>query len=100
MAEIKRFNFNEVAADLGYVAESGPGGPGGPGHRPMGQAPAPVYETRILTCDSVVVSGGRTPRDPGAIAACAPIFKKIGDSVNVADIPPATYSGYKAAMEL
>ena len=66
----------------------------------MGQAPAPVYKTRILTCDSVVVSGGRTPRDPGAVAACAPIFKKIGDSVNVADIPPATYSGYKAAMEL
>lgn len=31
MAEIKRFNFNQVAADLGYVAEPGPGGPGGPG---------------------------------------------------------------------
>ena len=44
MAEIKRFNFNEVAADLGYVAEGGPGGPGGrpaggpggPGGKPAG----------------------------------------------------------------
>ena len=34
--EIKRFNFNEVAADLGYVAEGGPGGPGGPGGGPGG----------------------------------------------------------------
>lgn len=29
MSEIKRFNFNQVAADLGYVAEPGAGGPGG-----------------------------------------------------------------------
>ena len=41
MSEIKRFNFNQVAADLGYVAEPGaggpggkPGGPGGPGGKP------------------------------------------------------------------
>ena len=27
MSEIKRFNFNQVAADLGYVAEPGAGGP-------------------------------------------------------------------------
>ena len=31
MKEIKRFNFNDVAAELGYVAVGGPGGPGGPG---------------------------------------------------------------------
>lgn len=36
MAEIKRFNFNQVAADLGYVAEPTPGGPGGPGGKPAG----------------------------------------------------------------
>ena len=64
------------------------------------EPPAPVYETRVLACDSVVVSGGRKPRDPGAFADCAPIFKKIGDSVKVGNIQPATYSGYKAAMEL
>mgnify|MGYP002861554402 CR=1 FL=1 len=29
--EIKRINFNQVAADLGYVAEDGPGGPRSPG---------------------------------------------------------------------
>lgn len=34
MSEIKRFNFNQVAADLGYVAEPGAGGPGGPGGKP------------------------------------------------------------------
>ena len=35
MKEIKRFNFNDVAAELGYVAVGGPGGPGGrPGRRP------------------------------------------------------------------
>ena len=45
--EIKRFNFNQVAADLGYVAEDGPGGPGGrpaggpggPGGKPAGGPP-------------------------------------------------------------
>lgn len=31
--EIKRFNFNQVAAELGYVAEDGAGGPG-PGKGP------------------------------------------------------------------
>ncbi len=37
MSEIKRFNFNQVAADLGYVAEPGTGGPGGgPGGKPGG----------------------------------------------------------------
>lgn len=43
MAEIKRFNFNQVAADLGYVAEPAPGGrpggPGGPGGKPAGGPP-------------------------------------------------------------
>lgn len=37
--EIKRINFNEVAAALGYVAEPGgpgPGGPGGPGGKGPG----------------------------------------------------------------
>lgn len=35
MSEIKRFNFNQVAADLGYQAA--PGGPGpGPGAKPAG----------------------------------------------------------------
>lgn len=40
---MERYNFNQVAADLGYVAEGGPGGPGGgpggPGGAPGG-APA------------------------------------------------------------
>ena len=41
MADIKRFDFNKIAADLGYVAEGGPGGPGGrpaggPGGKPAG----------------------------------------------------------------
>lgn len=51
MAEIKRFNFNDIAAELGYVAEGGPGGapggkpaggpggPGGPGGKPAGGPP-------------------------------------------------------------
>ena len=36
MAEIKRFNFNDIAADLGYVAAQPAGGPGGPGGKPAG----------------------------------------------------------------
>lgn len=47
MKEIKRFNFNDVAAELGYVAVGGPGGPGGrpaggpggPGGKPAGGPP-------------------------------------------------------------
>lgn len=47
MAEIKRFNFNDIAAELGYVAEPGAGGPGGrpaggpggPGGKPAGGPP-------------------------------------------------------------
>lgn len=38
--EIKRFNFNQVAADLGYVAEPGAGGPGG-GPGGQGGKPGP-----------------------------------------------------------
>lgn len=47
MKEIKRFNFNDVAAELGYVAVGSPGGPGGrpaggpggPGGKPAGGPP-------------------------------------------------------------
>ena len=47
MAEIKRFNFNDIAAELGYVAAPGAGGPGGrpaggpggPGGKPAGGPP-------------------------------------------------------------
>lgn len=52
MADIKRFDFNKIAADLGYVAEGGPGGrpAGGPGGKPGGPGgkpgKAPISATR------------------------------------------------------
>lgn len=80
-----------------------PGGPGGPG--PFGApipASDPIYENRTLACDSVVVSGGRAPRTGLAesFRGAAPIVTVIGDAVTVSNIKRATYSGYKAAMEL
>ena len=61
-----------------------------------------VYENRVLECDDVGVSGGRKPRS-GVVEAfrgIAPVVTVIGDALTVSNIKRATYSGYKAAMEL
>ena len=49
-----------------------------------------------------MVSGGRAPRTGLAesFRGAAPIVAVIGDAVTVSNIKRATYSGYKAAMEL
>ncbi len=60
MSEIKRFNFNQVAADLGYVAEPGAGGPGGPGGKPGAPGGKP--------------GGPGGPGSPGGKPAKAPNF--------------------------
>lgn len=67
-----------------------------------GPAPDPIYENRVLECDDVVVSGGRKPRTDVAEAfrGIAPVVAVIGDALTVSNIKRATYSGYKAAMEL
>ncbi len=88
-----------------YYRDQHAGGPGGPGAFPFdapGPAPDPIYETRTLEFDDIVVSGGRKPRwDTAKRFECAaPIVKVIGDAVKVSNIKRATYSGYKAAMEL
>ena len=49
-----------------------------------------------------MVSGGRTPRTALAdsLQGAAPVIKVLGDTVTVSNLKRATYSGYKAAMEL
>lgn len=84
---------------------SGPSGPGGPDGFPFGApAPAaePVYETRTLAFDDVVVSGGRTARVDAAeqFRGLAPVVRVVGDTVTISNLKHATYSGYKAAMQL
>ena len=98
--EFKMPTLEEMMAMMG----GGPGGPGGPGF-PFGNpgpAPDPIYENRVLECDDVVVSGGRKPRTDVAEAfrGIAPVVTVIGDALTVSIIKRATYSGYKAAMEL
>lgn len=69
---------------------------------PGGPAPEPVYETKILSFDDIVISGGRKPRQDVAesFKGTAPVVKVIGDTLKVSNIKRAIYSGYKAAMEL
>lgn len=83
----------------------GPGGPGGPGGFPFGNpapTPDPVYEIQTLNFDDIVVSGGRTPRTELAqsFAGLAPVVMVLGDTIKVSNLKRATYSGYKAAMQL
>jgi hypothetical protein len=61
-----------------------------------------VYETQTLNFDSIVVSGGRTPRQDLAaqFQGLAPVVVQVGDTVQVSNLKNATYSGYKAAMQL
>jgi hypothetical protein len=65
-------------------------------------APEPIYAQKALTFDDIVVSGGRAPRTDLAqhLQGLAPIVKVVGDTVTVSNLKNATYSGYKAAMEL
>jgi hypothetical protein len=69
---------------------------------PGGPAPEPIYEERVLPYDSIVISGGRTPRTTQAaqFEGLAPIVRVIGDNAKVKDVKQATYAGYKAAMLL
>lgn len=62
----------------------------------------PEYEIREFPCDSVVVSGGRTPRKDAAeaFAGCAPEIYVIGDNVTPGSIQECTLTAYAAAMAL
>ena len=82
-------------------APEGPGGPGGP--PPM---PEPVdksklpHETRVIDCDTVVISGGRKSADASMFEGIAPEFCVIGDNVLPKNIKFCTQSAFAAVMQL
>ena len=82
-------------------APEGPGGPGGP--PPM---PEPVdksklpHETRVVGCDTVVISGGRKSADASMFEGIAPEFCVIGDNVLPKNIKFCTQSAFAAVMQL
>ncbi len=83
----------------------GPGGLGGPGdmrRRVIVPEHEIKIETRKLEFDSVVVSGGRTPRTEEAMiyAGLAPQFFIIGDNLSAGDIRNCTSTAFAAAMQI
>ena len=97
-----------TAANMQHMMEEGPGGPGGPEGPggpggpggPEGPAPEPEYEQQVITCDAVVISGGRAPRSTDAFMDCAPQVIVVGDAKKSASVKQAIYSAYKAVMLL
>lgn len=59
-------------------------------------------EIRRIECDSVVVSGGRSPRvkETEAFRGIAPAIYVVGDDVVPGSVQEATLTGYAAAMSL
>lgn len=102
----KQAPFDPHAADEAAKAEKeggqiGPEGPGGP--PPM---PEPVdesmlpHETRVVSCDNVVISGGRQAVDAEAFRDIAPEFCVIGDCLYPADIRNCNNTAFAAVMQL
>lgn len=83
------------------VKDDGPGGPGGPPpmQEPVDKSKLP-HEIRTLSCDSVVISGGRTSVDAEAFRDIAPEFITIGDCFYVGDIRNCNNTAFAAVMKL
>lgn len=66
--------------------------------------PEPEYpvEVRRIECDSIVVTGGRTPRtdEAASFSGLAPKIYVVGDNAVPASIQEATLNGFAAAMNL
>ena len=58
------------------------------------------HETRIINCDTVVISGGRKSVDAEAFRNLAPEFYVIGDNVCPANIKNCTDTAFAAVMQL
>ena len=58
------------------------------------------HETRIINCDTVVISGGRKSVDAEAFRNLAPEFYVIGDNVCPASIKNCTDTAFAAVMQL
>ncbi|MDD6024923.1 MAG: FAD-dependent oxidoreductase [Oscillospiraceae bacterium] len=93
----------EAENDKGGEGPGGPGGSGGPG----GPPPMPQvdksrlpHEIRRLTCDNVVISGGRTSVDASAYQGIAKEFVTIGDCFYVDGIRNCTNTAFAAVMQL
>ena len=58
------------------------------------------HETRVLRCDTVVISGGRKSVDASMFEGIAPEFCVIGDNVLPKNIKFCTQSAFAAVMQL
>ena len=58
------------------------------------------HETRVIDCDTVVISGGRKSADASMFEGIAPEFCVIGDNVLPKNIKFCTQSAFAAVMQL
>ena len=85
-----------------FAEENGeqPKGPGGPPPMPQIDKSKLPHETRTLTCDSVVISGGRQALNADAIHDAAPKVVTIGDCFYPEGIRNCNNTAYAAIMQL
>lgn len=82
----------------GQIGPEGPGGPP-PMPEPVDESKLP-HETRVIPCDSVVISGGRQAVDAEAFRGVAPEFCVIGDCLYPSDIRNCNNTAFAAVMQL